>query len=150
MNSFLRPKRSVSCPNSSAPKQAPATYSDAASPATSADEMLIPEPLAEIAPAIEPTIVTSSPSRIQTVPRPIRIFQCQRDHGSRSSRAGMSVSIVPRLWSWSAVTAVIGVTGYPIARLATVRTVPVCIAHTGRRDDDTDEHRGPADRRGHG
>ena len=97
MNSFLRPKRSVNWPNSSAPKHAPATYSDAASPATSADEMSIPEPLAEIAPAIEPTIVTSSPSRIQTVPRPIRIFQCQCDQGSRSSRAGMSVSIVPRV-----------------------------------------------------
>ncbi len=95
MNSFLRPKMSVSRPNSSAPKQAPATYIDAAQPATSAEEMLMPLPLAEIAPAIEPTIVTSSPSRIHTVPNPTRIFQCQRDHGSRSRRAEMFVSIVP-------------------------------------------------------
>ena len=95
MNSFFRPKRSVSWPNSSAPKHAPATYIDAAQPATSAEEMLMPLPLAEIAPAIEPTIVTSRPSRIHTVPSPMRILQCQRDQGRRSSRAGMLVSIVP-------------------------------------------------------
>ena len=35
-----------------------------------------------------PTIVTSSPSRIQTVPRPITIIQWKRDHGSRSRRDG--------------------------------------------------------------
>ena len=45
--------------------------------------------------AIEPTIVTSSPSRIQTVPRPIITIQWKRDHGSRSSRAGTWVSTVP-------------------------------------------------------
>src|SRR5579862_529446 len=95
MNSFFRPNRSVRRPNTSAPAQAPATYIDAAQPAISADEMLIPLPLAEIAPAIDPTTVTSSPSRIQTVPRPMRIRQCHRDQGSRSSRAGMLVSIVP-------------------------------------------------------
>ena len=95
MNSLLRPNMSVSRPNSSAPTQAPATYIDAAQPAISAEEMLIPLPLAEIAPAIEPTIVTSRPSRIHTVPSPTRIFQCHRDHGSRSNRAGMLVSIVP-------------------------------------------------------
>ena len=55
----------------------------------------MPLPLAEIAPAIEPTIVTSRPSRIHTVPSPIRILQCQRDQGRRSSRAGMLVSTVP-------------------------------------------------------
>ena len=38
-----------------------------------------------------PTIVTSSPSRIQTVPSPTRTSQCQRDQGSRSSRAGTLV-----------------------------------------------------------
>ena len=36
-----------------------------------------------------PTIVTSSPSRIQTVPRPITTSQWNRDHGRRSSRAGI-------------------------------------------------------------
>jgi len=55
----------------------------------------MPLPFAEIAPAIDPTIVTSRPSRIHTVPSPTRIFQCQRDQGRRSSRAGMLVSIVP-------------------------------------------------------
>ena len=44
---------------------------------------------------IEPTIVTSSPSRIQTVPRPITTIQCHRAQGSRSSRAGMSVVMRP-------------------------------------------------------
>src|SRR6202042_693237 len=98
MNRRLRPNRSVSRPNSSAPTHAPATYSDAAQPATSAAEMLMPLPLAEIAPAIEPTIVTSRPSRIQTVPSPTRIRQCQLAHGSLSKRAGMLVSIVPSSW----------------------------------------------------
>ena len=42
-----------------------------------------------------PTIVTSSPSRIQTVPRPITTIQWKRDQGSRSRRAGMRVSILP-------------------------------------------------------
>ena len=44
---------------------------------------------------IEPTIVTSSPSRIHTVPRPTTTSQCQRVQGSRSIRAGMSVVIRP-------------------------------------------------------
>ena len=44
---------------------------------------------------MEPTIVTSRPSRIQTVPSPITTSQCQRAHGSRSSRAGMSVVMRP-------------------------------------------------------
>ena len=44
--------------------------------------------------AIAPTIVTSSPSRIQTVPRPMTILQWKRDHGRRSMRAGMLVRIV--------------------------------------------------------
>jgi hypothetical protein len=41
-----------------------------------------------------PTIVTSRPSRIQTVPSPITTIQWKRDHGSRSSRDGTLVSIV--------------------------------------------------------
>src|SRR5947209_18276265 len=61
--------------------------------------MFMPLPLAEIAPAIDPTTVTSSPSRIHTVPNPIRISQCHRDQGRRSSLAGMFVSMVPRLSS---------------------------------------------------
>ena len=45
--------------------------------------------------AMAPTMVTSSPSRIQTVPRPITTSQCHRAHGSRSSRPGIRVSMVP-------------------------------------------------------
>jgi hypothetical protein len=48
-----------------------------------------------ICPEMLPTIVTSRPSMIQTVPRPITIIQCQRDQGSRSSRAGTFVVTVP-------------------------------------------------------
>src|SRR3954452_6538340 len=44
--------------------------------------------------AIEPTIVTSSPSRIQTAPSPITTRQWKLDHGRRSRRPGMLVSIV--------------------------------------------------------
>src|SRR5581483_6080310 len=46
--------------------------------------------------AIDPTIVTSRPSRIQTVPSPATTSQWNLDHGSRSRRPGMSVSIVCR------------------------------------------------------
>ena len=59
------------------------------------EEMSMPLPASVSREATEPTIVTSSPSRIHTVPRPMTISQWKRAHGSRSSRAGMSVSIVP-------------------------------------------------------
>ena len=49
MNSRLRPNRSVSRPNRSAPKQVPVTDIEAASPAMSAAEIRSPLPLAEIA-----------------------------------------------------------------------------------------------------
>src|SRR5581483_1008055 len=39
----------------------------------------------------EPTIVTSSPSSIQVMPRAITTRQCQRDQGRESRRAGMRV-----------------------------------------------------------
>ena len=45
--------------------------------------------------ATELTFVTSRPSRIQTVPSPITTVQWNRDHGNRSSRAGMRVLMVP-------------------------------------------------------
>ena len=41
-----------------------------------------------------PTIVTSRPSRIQTVPSPSTTSQCHELHGSRSILAGMRVRIV--------------------------------------------------------
>src|SRR5215216_5829593 len=44
-----------------------------------------------------PTIVTARPSRIHTVPRPMMTIQCHLDHGRRSIRAGMFVSIVRRV-----------------------------------------------------
>jgi hypothetical protein len=44
--------------------------------------------------AIAPTIVTSSPSRIHTVPSPSTTSQCQPLQGSRSMRAGMRVLTV--------------------------------------------------------
>ena len=55
----------------------------------------IPLPGSVMRGAIEPTIVTSRPSRIQTVPRPITTIQWNFAHGSRSRRAGMLVSIRP-------------------------------------------------------
>ncbi|CAO5184729.1 hypothetical protein FAIPA1_50002 [Frankia sp. AiPs1] len=42
-----------------------------------------------------PTIVTSSPSRIHTVPRPTMIIQWNRAQGSRSNRAGIAVRTTP-------------------------------------------------------
>ena len=94
MNSFLRPSRSVSWPKNRAPRQAPATY---AAPAKPTWKLLMPSPSPSgfSASDIEPTMVTSRPSRIQTVPRPMTTSQCQRAQGSRSSRAGMSVVMRP-------------------------------------------------------
>src|SRR4051794_21460673 len=60
----------------------------------SAASRLTPLPRSVRRAAIAPTIVTSSPSRIHTVPRPITMRQWKRDQGSRSRRAGTSVRIV--------------------------------------------------------
>src|SRR3954451_6063222 len=57
--------------------------------------MAMPLPLSERRDAIDPTIVTSSPSRIHTVPSPTTTRQWNFAHGSRSSRAGIFVVIVP-------------------------------------------------------
>ena len=51
-----------------------------------------------------PTIVTSRPSRIQTPPRPATTRQWNRDHGSRSSRAGMCVLMTP-VWTFLLIAA---------------------------------------------
>ena len=93
----MRPNRSVSWPKKSAPTQAPATYAAAATPIWPT-VIAIPLPFVVSWVATDPTIVTSSPSRIQTVPRPITTIQWNVDHGRRSSRAGMRVSIVSE-WS---------------------------------------------------
>src|SRR5215217_4928128 len=55
-----------------------------------------PAPSSVRRPPMAPTIVTARPSRIQTVPSPMMTIQCQRDHGKRSRRAGIWVSIVRR------------------------------------------------------
>ena len=95
MNSFLRPNRSVSQPKNSAPRQAPSTYIAAPNPVIWAWVMSMPLPGLLICPEMFPTMVTSRPSRIQTVPRPITIIQCHRDQGSRSRRDGTLVVTVP-------------------------------------------------------
>lgn len=63
-------------------------------PVTWAPLMASPLPSSESLLAMFPTTVTSSPSRIQTVPSPMTIIQCHRDQGSRSSRAGILVVTV--------------------------------------------------------
>jgi hypothetical protein len=60
--------------------------------------MSSPLPGAESWPEMLPTIVTSRPSSIQTVPSPITIIQCHRDQGKRSRRAGTFVVTVP-VWT---------------------------------------------------
>jgi len=47
-------------------------------------------------PATAPASVTSSPSSTQVMPSAITTSQCQRLQGSRSSRAGISLSITPK------------------------------------------------------
>ena len=74
-------------------EQAPATYTVAAWPIWPS-VILIPEPSSVRREEIVPTIVTSRPSRIQTVPSPTSTIQCQRAHGNRSSRAGILVSMI--------------------------------------------------------
>jgi hypothetical protein len=104
MKSFLRPYRSVSQPKNSAPTHAPATYMAAPNPVICPWVMSMPLPGLLICPEMFPTMVTSRPSRIQTVPSPIMIIQCHRDHGSRSSRAGTLVVTVP---VWTSLTVVL-------------------------------------------
>jgi hypothetical protein len=81
--------------------------------------ILIPEPASVRRLAIEPTIVTSRPSRIHTVPRPTSTSQCQLVHGSRSKRAGMRVSM-PGLQraTLPPCSAPRSATASPLARLA--------------------------------
>src|SRR5580700_11381238 len=54
----------------------------------------MPLPGLPICPEMLPTMVTSRPSSIHTVPRPITIIQCHRDQGRRSRRAGTLVVTV--------------------------------------------------------
>src|SRR5215217_5612993 len=68
-------------------------YAEPAEP-TCAGSSSRPEPSSVSRPPMAPTIVTARPSRIHTVPSPMTTIQCHLDHGNRSIRAGMSVSIV--------------------------------------------------------
>ena len=88
-NSFLRPSRSVMRPKTSAPMTAPATYTEPARPTCVAVSASV-SPRSST-PPMEPTSVTSRPSSTQAMPSAITTRQCQRDHGRRSRRAGMSV-----------------------------------------------------------
>src|SRR6201994_1587384 len=84
---------------------------------------VIPEPPSVRRSPIEPMIVTSRPSRIQTVPRPMTTIQWNFDQGRRSRRAGTLVSIV-------APSAVIG------DRLPTVGVGQSDGRVAGRREED--------------
>src|SRR5690242_17902224 len=74
-------------------------------PVTWPEEIGRPLPDSDSRLAMLPTTVTSRPSRIQTVPRPMTIVQCQRDHGRRSRRAGM---LVVTVWPVVASAVVMG------------------------------------------
>src|SRR4051812_16782818 len=52
-------------------------------------------------------IVTSSPSRIHTVPRPMITIQWNFDQGRRSSRAGTSVSMARSCWALAALASLL-------------------------------------------
>src|SRR5919206_3707993 len=74
----------------------------------------MPLPDSVIREATLPTIVTSRPSRIHTVPRPMTTIQWNLAQGSRSSRAGTRVLIAP---SWTSLMA----RAYPRAARAGAR-----------------------------
>src|SRR3954468_21515247 len=84
--------------------------------------------------AIAPTIVTSSPSRIQTVPSPTMTSQCQLLQGSRSMRAGILVLTVssatgPYLSGWATRETV---PGHPLhVRVRTVVALVLLLAGCG-------------------
>ncbi len=84
MNSFLRPNRSVSWPKNRAPETGAGDVDAPAKPIWELRHARARRVGGLRASDIEPTMVTSSPSRIQTVPSPITISQCHRAHGSRT------------------------------------------------------------------
>src|SRR3954449_12579170 len=110
MNSRLRPRRSARRPKNNAPAHAPAMYAEPAAPTWVAVSSR-PEPSSLSRPPIAPTIVTARPSRIQTVPSPMITIQCHLDHGNRSIRAGMSVSMVRNV---TAASPLVLATGDPL------------------------------------
>src|SRR5215204_3948721 len=56
---------------------------------------LRPESGSASLPAMLPTMVTSSPSRIQVMPRATTTSQCHLAHGSRSNLDGIRLSTAP-------------------------------------------------------
>src|SRR6266850_1203785 len=91
-NNLLRPSRSVSQPKKIAPSTAPARYALPAKPTSAL--LKRSTGLALSAPATVPASVTSSPSRIQVMPSATTTSVWKRPQGSRSSRAGISVSTI--------------------------------------------------------
>src|SRR5262245_27674484 len=125
MNNFCRPNLSVNWPKNSAPRHAPVMKSAAATPISAAVSSM-PLPCSVRREATLPTMVTSRPSRIQTPPSPMTTRQWNRDHGSRSSRAGICVVILP------VCTAMAPPAVLPACRRLT-RGVPAKSAHHPRR-----------------
>src|SRR4051794_19908880 len=88
-----------------------------------------------------PTMVTARPSRIHTVPRPMMTIQCHFDHGRRSIRAGMFVSMVrsvaPSLAkSLTSHSAGLAPSGYP-SRTASETTAACQTSGPGERGRET-------------
>src|ERR1051325_8392274 len=102
----------------------------------------IPLPFSVSRLAIEPTIVTSRPSRIHTVPRPITTIQWKRDHGRRSSRLGTSVSMM--CWSADAAALLTETTDPPPSKHENAATVAKC---SGAASSDTAPGSAPRARR---
>ena len=91
MNRFFRPSLSDSCPKNSAPMTSPIRYQVAMSATEPADmcKVLLWVRSGPTAAAI----VISRPSRIQATPSAITSLVWNRDHGSRSIRAGIRLRI---------------------------------------------------------
>src|SRR6476619_1849685 len=93
MKRLRRPSLSESRPKNNAPTTSPARYTDATSPAAVEDS---PSVSGWVRTSVtELATVISSPSRIHATPRAITIWVWNRDHGSRSIRAGMRLRTTP-------------------------------------------------------
>src|ERR1700683_2908305 len=91
MNRFLRPSLSDSRPKNSAPMTSPIRYQVAMSAAPATDKCRVAFSVRSGLTLL--AIVISKPSRIQATPRAITSLVWNRDHGSRSIRAGIRLRI---------------------------------------------------------
>ena len=81
-----------------------------------------------------PLIVTSSPSRIHTVPSEMTMSQCQRLHGSRSSLAGMLVVMTSSTLGIGGLLITTSITSYPTASAPCLLSYIFCVqSYDGRR-----------------